>query len=148
VIPVGLLLALAVARFLPAGEADRLELFQTLFDRASQAYADGRFGAAAEYAEHALDQEGTADERAGAHCLRGESLLREGHFAEAQSSFEAVLADPGAGAYSAQAWSGLTRAREAAGDLTGAAQARETLTSEYPDTPWAQAAAPGGAGEP
>jgi len=148
VIPVGLLLALAVARFLPGGGPDRSELFQALFDRASQAYADGRFGDAAEYAQHALDQEGTPDERAGVHCLRGESLLRDGRFAEAESSFDAVLADPGAGAYGAQAWSGLMRAREAAGNVAGAAQALETLASEYPDTPWAQAADPNGAGEP
>jgi tetratricopeptide (TPR) repeat protein len=146
-IPVGLLALLAASRLLPTPGPDSEELFRELSDRASQAYAEERFADAAEYLRHALAQDATADERAGAHCLRGESLLREGRLDEAEESFNAAIAQPGVGAYTSQAWFGLVRAREAAGNVAGAAQAREMLIRDFPDTPWAQMPSPGGSGE-
>jgi hypothetical protein len=110
-----------------------------LFDLASRAYAEGRSGAAAEYARHALSGSPAPPLRAGLLCLRGESLLRAGEAVQAAAAFEALLEqDPGP--YAAQALYGLTQAQEQRGDHSAAVATRARLLREHPGTPWADRA--------
>jgi tetratricopeptide (TPR) repeat protein len=110
---------------------------EDLAERALEAFADQRYQAAAEYARHAL--EGSVALRDEMLCLRGDSLLRTGHAREAAVAYEAVLRT-GLGPYQAQALYGAARAYDAAGDGARATSARERLSSEFPDTPWARLA--------
>ena len=135
-IPAGLLLTLAVLRFLPGREVPAAGAATGLSDRASVAYAEGRFEAAAEYARQALAFAEAPEELASLECLRAEALMRAGRFSEAAASFESAIHRLPQGPYAPQALFGLVRAREASGDLDAAARTRERLRKEFPDTPW------------
>jgi hypothetical protein len=138
VVPAALIVACVAARVMtlraPAPDP------RPLYERASRAYAAGRFADAAEYARHALGQGAEGALRVELRCLRGESLLRAGDAAGAAEAFQGVLTAADHGAYGAQALFGLAQARAAAGDLEGARQARERLLREYADSPWARRA--------
>jgi hypothetical protein len=115
------------------------------YEKASQAYAAGRFGDAAEYAQHAVRLGAAVPLRAELLCLRGESLLRAGQPRLAASSFEAVLEQPEPNPYLAQALFGVVRARSASGEVDTARRARERLLREFADSPWARRAVREGA---
>jgi hypothetical protein len=134
-VPVALLVALAALRPVPrpshSGEAD------TLDERASRAYAAERWEAAAEYARHGASIVPAGDSRrAELLCVRGEALLRAGHAREAVEAFTLVVED--GGSHLPQALHSGARAREASGDLVGAAEWRRRLAQEFPDNPWAR----------
>jgi hypothetical protein len=135
-IPLALLTALALLRLLPqpshAGEAAFLD------ERASRAYSEERWEAAAEYARHAIDRLPPDDARRNEFlCLRGEALLRAGHPREAVMAFTPVV-EAGSGPHRPQALYSGALAREAAGDPEGAAAWRRSLQADHPQTPWAE----------
>jgi hypothetical protein len=135
-LPIGLVVALSALRLLPppsrSGEIDAAD------GLASRAYAEERWEDAAEYARHAVDLLPPRDpRRAGLLCVRGEALLRAGHPREAIEPF-ALVAEGEAGPLQPQALHSGALAREAAGDVVGAAEWRRRLVAEYPQTPWAQ----------
>jgi hypothetical protein len=141
-LPLALVAVLAVLRFLPGpshgGEAD------SLYERASRAYAAERWEDAAEYARRATSLLPPADaRRAELRCVEGEALLRAGHPREAVEPFALVVED-GQGPHRPQALFSGARAREAAGDVEGAAAWRRQLRAEYPETPWARRLEPSG----
>jgi hypothetical protein len=136
VLPPLLLAALAGLRFVPEpkpkGDVTWLD------ERASSAFAEERWEAAAEYARHALDLVGVEDARRNALlCLRGEALLRAGHPRLAVLAFAPVV-EAGSGPYRPQALYSGAVAREAAGDPEGAAAWRRSLRADHPRTPWAE----------
>jgi hypothetical protein len=140
-LPAGIVLVLAAGRFLtlppdPAPEG------RELHERASRAYAAGRYADAVEYARHAEKRTSDAVRRAEIVCLRAESLLRTGRAAEAADAFDQVLREAGDGPYVPEALYGLSEARAAAGDAAGAAEARARLLAEHGETPWAARARP------
>jgi hypothetical protein len=108
-----------------------------LYERASRAYAEGRFQDAAEYVRHALSRTIDPGLRPELLCLRGESLLRLGESRESAAVFEQVLQESAQGPYTPQALFGLAQALEAAGEQERARVARERLRREHPRTPWA-----------
>ena len=136
VIPTGLLVLLFAARgleYLPEkGPVDGL------VRRASDAYAAGRFEAAAEYARHAVDLRPPEELKGELLSLRGESLLRLQQPQRARETFETLVAELPQSPYRAQALSGAMRAAEAAGDRQGATTLRDQLLREFPNTPWAE----------
>ena len=147
-LPIVLIVALAALRLAPAFRAaltaatPRLApaspLAETLEERASRAYAEGRWEDAAEYARFAAGLLPVPDRRRGGLlCLQGEALLRAGHAREAVEPFTLVV-EVGPGPHRPQALHSGAVAREAAGDSEGASDWRRQLRAEYPDTPWAQ----------
>jgi hypothetical protein len=109
-----------------------------LDERASRAFAEERWEAAAEYARHVIDLIGTEDVRRNELlCLRGEALLRAGHARLAVQAFAPVV-EAGSGAHRPQALYSGALAREAAGDAEGAAAWRRSLRADHPRTPWAE----------
>jgi hypothetical protein len=134
-LPVALLLALGALRLVPrpshSGEAGML------YERASRAYAAEQWEEAAEYARHAVWVVPAGDSRRSELlCVRGEALLRAGHAREAVEAFTTVVED--GGAHLAQALHSGALAREASGDVEGAAAWRRRLAAEFPETPWAR----------
>jgi tetratricopeptide (TPR) repeat protein len=134
-LPVVLLLALAALRLAPrpshAGEA------ATLYEQASRAYAAEQWEPAAEYARRAVALAPAGDSRrAELLCVRGEALLRAGPAREAAETFAVAVED--GGAHLPQALHSGARAREASGDVEGAAAWRRRLAAEFPETPWAR----------
>ncbi len=140
-VPVGLLVLLGLARFLPEPGPTRDQTILELENRASKAYADKRYADAAEYVGHAVRLEPGPEVRPGLECLRGESLLRLGRPREAAASFEEAVGEAGSDVYAPQALSGLMRAWRAAGEPKRAEAARQRLLREYPHTPWAELSA-------
>jgi hypothetical protein len=135
-LPLVLVAALAALRLLP-GSSHALEV-DALYERASRAYAAERWEEAAEYARRATSLLPPADaRRAELRCLQGEALLRGGHAREAVEPFALVVEDE-QGAHRPQALFSGALAREATGDVEGAAAWRRRLRAEYPETPWAR----------
>lgn len=135
-LPLVLVAALAALRFAPEprpeGDVARLD------ERASRAFGEERWDAAAEYARHAIDLVGAEDVRRNQLlCLRGEALLRAGHARVAVLAFTPVV-EAGSGPYRPQALYSGALAREAAGDAAGALAWRQALRVEHPATPWAE----------
>ena len=135
-LPAAVLVLLVTARLLHHAP-DRSAEAQDLYERASRAYADERFGDAAEYARHAAARSG-APLRDELLCLRGESLLHAGQPGVAVEAFETLLRESPDSPYTPQALFSGASAREAAGDREGAAADRRRLVEGYPDTPWAK----------
>ena len=138
-VPGLLLLVLGLVRLRPdpAVKAHDRELNQ-LYEKASRAYAEERFGATAEYARHAVLAGPQSPLRFELLCLRGESLLRAGQPLEAARAFEEVLQGPPKEPHVPQALFSAAAAREAAGDETGARAHRQRLLTEFGKTPWAE----------
>jgi hypothetical protein len=136
VVPAALLLVLAASRVMVQSRDPAAEV-PLLSERASRAYAGGRFDDAAEFARHALSWASGSDRLAGLRCLRGESLLRAGRAREAVAEFDQAAAI-GKGPHQAQAVSGQARAADAAGDPAAAAAAWDRLREQFSDTPWAR----------
>jgi TolA-binding protein len=145
-VPAALLALMVGGRFLLGGEP--VPDPQPLYERASRAYAEQRYAAAAEYARHALSRARDSPLRAELLCLRGESHLRAGEPAAAREAFETALREPQAGAYLPQALFGLAQAQAAAGNPAEAARTTERLLREHPQTPWAQRAGAAGRTQP
>jgi hypothetical protein len=136
-VPVAIVLALVSARFIGARETRPDPA--PLYERASRAYAEGRYADAAEYARHALPGAAGSPLAPELETLRGESLLRSGQPLEAATAFQVVV-DTKDSPYAAQALFGLASARAAAGDPDGARAARERLQRDHSQSPWAERA--------
>ncbi len=135
VLPLALVAALASLRFLPR-PGPPVDV-AVLDERASRAFAEERWEAAAEYARHAIDLVGADDARRNEWLtLRGEALLRSGEARLAVLAFAPVV-DVGSGPYRAQALYSGALAREATGDAEGASAWRRSLRADHPGTPWA-----------
>jgi hypothetical protein len=133
--PLVILAALAALRFAPDRRPQVAVAW--LDQQASRAFSEERFEAAAEYARHAVERLGSdAPKRNELLCLRGESLLRAGYPRLAAQAFAPVV-EAGSGPYRAQALYSGALAREAAGDVAGAAAWRASLRADHPQTPWA-----------
>jgi hypothetical protein len=142
-IPLLVLAALAGLRFAPRPGAPIDVVL--LDERASRAFAEERFEAAAEYARHAIDLVSPEDARRYEWLtLRGEALLRSGQPRLAALAFARVVG-AGEGVYRAQALYSGALAREAAGDVEGARAWRRSLRADHPRTPWADKLDEGGA---
>ncbi|HET8644566.1 MAG TPA: hypothetical protein VFO85_03700, partial [Vicinamibacteria bacterium] len=137
VIPAALLVLLPLGRLAPGPPPVDTS---ALHEKASRAYAEGRFADAAEYARHALGPSRGSSLHAELLALRAEALLRAGPAPSAAEAFEALLSEPAGGAYTAQALFGAAQARAAAGDGTEAARHRDRLLREFAHTPWAERA--------
>ena len=136
VLPLALVAALASLRFLPR-PGPPVDV-AVLDERASRAFAEERWEAAAEYARHAIDLVGADDARRNEWLtLRGEALLRSGEARLAVLAFAPVV-DVGSGPYRAQALYSGALAREATGDAEGASAWRRSLRADHPGTPWAE----------
>jgi hypothetical protein len=110
-----------------------------LDDRASRAFAEGRWEAAAEYARAALGLVAVGDSRRGALlCVRGEALLRTGHPRLAAEAFGTVVEHMPGDPHRAQALYSGAAAREASGEAAGAAEWRRWLREEFPGNPWVE----------
>jgi hypothetical protein len=135
-LPLAILLALASLRFLPR-PGPPVDV-AALAERASRAFAEERWEAAAEYARNAIDLVGPDDVRRNEWLtLRGEALLRWGEARLAVLAFAPVVGE-GAGPYRAQALYSGALAREATGDAEGASAWRRSLRADHPHTPWAR----------
>jgi len=135
--PFAILVVLSAARLLPEPpppvSADELD------ERASRAFAHGRWEHAAEYARHAALLFGAHEpRRAEMACVRGEALLRAGHPREAAASFARVLDESPDDPHRAQALYSGAVAREAAGDPAGAREWRRRLVEEWPESAWTE----------
>jgi len=108
-----------------------------LYERASRAYAAERWEDAAEYARHGAAL-ADALRRPELLCLHGEALARAGYPREAALAFAAVVDEAPSDPHRPQALFSGALAREAAGDIEGAAAWRRQLAQEFPGTPWAQ----------
>lgn len=137
-IPAALLALLVAGRFLPA----RRPLDPApLFDRASRAYAEGRFEDAAEYARHALEPSRGTPLRGSLLVLRGESLLAAARAEPAAEAFEAAVNEAGpAGAYVPEALFGAARAHQMLKEPADVTRLRDRLLNEFGQTPWAERA--------
>jgi hypothetical protein len=137
-VPGGLLLLLVAGRFVSGSHHPAVDP-NTLYERASKAYASEHFEEAAEYARHGASfAPGGSPLRAEMLCLRGESLARAGRPREAVEAFSALVLEAPTSPYVAQALFGGAAAREAAGDAEGAAADRKRLRQEFSETPWAR----------
>jgi hypothetical protein len=133
-IPGGLLAVLFLARLWPEGAPAGAT--EALYDRASRAFAEGRFADAAEYARNALFASQGGPLHAGLQNLRGESLLRAGRHREALQTFQDVIGEGEETPYLAEALFGAAEAQHGLGDVAGAAASRARLVREFPDSPW------------
>jgi len=133
--PFALLAVLAASRALPA--APPTITAEELAGRASRAYADEDWMAAAEYARHAADHL-TSSESLWAEmlCVRGEALARASYPREAALAFGLVIGGAPDDPHRPQALYSGARAREESGDAAGAAEWRRWLRGEFPDNPW------------
>ena len=124
-VPAAMILLLVSGRVL-ARPADLTAEGRELHERASRAYAAGRYADAAEYARYA-ERRVEGPRRAGVLCLRAESLLRAGRAWEAADVFDRLVREFGDSPYVPEALYGLAAARSAAGDAAGAAEARALI---------------------
>ncbi|MFI5183315.1 MAG: 6-pyruvoyl-tetrahydropterin synthase-related protein [Vicinamibacteria bacterium] len=138
VVPVALLGALTVARFIATREGPSASRATALSEDASKAFAAERFAEAADRAGRALELGVPSDRRGELLCLRGESLLKEGRPQDAAKAFDALLQESPGGPYAAQALYGAIRAKKDAGNEDGASLERHRLETEFGDTPWAR----------
>ncbi|HET7291047.1 MAG TPA: 6-pyruvoyl-tetrahydropterin synthase-related protein [Vicinamibacteria bacterium] len=136
VVPLGLLAVLLGLRLITVLPEDHASLGRELYERGSRAYAEGRFGDAAEYVRHALPRSTDPGMRPELLCLRGESLLRAGAYRDAVAAFEQALEESAHGPYTPQALFGLAQALDAAGESERARTTRDRLRQEHPRTPW------------
>jgi hypothetical protein len=135
---VPLVLVAAIAALRLVREPSHAGEIESLYERASRAYAAERWEDAAEYARHATALLPSLDpRRAELLCVRGEALLRAGHARAAVEPFTTV-AEGEPGPHQPHALYSGALAHEAAGDAGGAAALRRRLREEYPETPWAQ----------
>jgi 6-pyruvoyl-tetrahydropterin synthase related domain len=133
-LPVLLLVGLVSLRLLPP--RSDASLVESLYEKASRAYAEESWEAAAEYARNAATLAPADDpRRQELLCVRGEALLRAAHPREAALAFASVV-EAGSGPHLPQALFSGARARAASGDETGAKDWRRRLREEYPETPW------------
>ncbi len=140
IVPASVLAVLFAARLWPPGRpaADP----EALYDRASRAFAEGRFAEAAEYARNGLFSSQGEPLHAGLQNLRAESLLQVGRNREALQAFQDVIGEGEGTPYLAEALFGATEAHTRLGDTAGAAASRERLLREFPDSPWTERARP------
>jgi hypothetical protein len=136
-VPAAIVLALVSGRLIGARESRPDPA--PLYERASRAYAAGKFADAAEYARHALPGAADSPLAPELQTLRGESLLRSGQPQAAAEAFQAAV-DVKESPYGAQALFGLAAAKAAAGDPEGARVARERLQRDHAQSPWAERA--------
>jgi hypothetical protein len=138
-LPLVLVAALAGSRLVPVPAPARPDV-GAMYDRASRAYAEEQWEAAAEYAREALAQLSSDDDarREEILCVRGESLLRAGYPREALEAFTRVVEDAPGDPHRTQALYSGALAREALGDTEGARGWRQTLRQEFPGNPWTQ----------
>jgi hypothetical protein len=138
-VPGLLLLTLALVRLRsdPSVKRHQKEL-DALYDKASLAYTDERFGDAAEYARFAVLAGPDSPLKYELLCLRGESLLRAGKPLESAEAFEEVLQGPPTGPHVPQALFSAAEARDAAGDKAAADAHRKRLLEQFARTPWAE----------
>jgi hypothetical protein len=136
IVPVTILSLLLILRLL-AGRSTATAAGPALYDQASRAYAEERFGDAAEYARQALAASSQAGARGELMSLRGESLLAAGQPRAAAEVFETLLALEPQSPYGPQALYGAARARAALGETDAAQGHRERLLRDYSETPWA-----------
>jgi hypothetical protein len=135
-LPILLLVGIASLRLLPARR--ETALVDSLYERASRAFAEERFESAAEYARNAVALAPADDpRRAELLCVEGEALLRAGHAREAAFAFALVI-EAGTGPHLPQALFSGAAARDASGDFAGAMEWRHRLREEYPETPWSR----------
>jgi len=132
-----IVVVIAAARFLPAaappGDAE------DLYERASRAYAERHFDAAAEYARHGVALLApNKPRRTELLWVGGEALLRAGHPREALFPLSEIVERAPTSLHRAQALFSGARARESLGDLEGAALWRQELLRQYPGNPWAE----------
>jgi hypothetical protein len=145
-LPVLLVVGLAALRLVP--EPSRAAEIDSLYERASRAYASERWDDAEEYARRAVGLLPSPEpRRAELLCLQGEALLRAGHAREAVEPFTRVV-EGEAEAHRPQALYSGAVALEASGDADGAAAFRRRLREEYPDTPWRHRLQAAGQGSP
>jgi TolA-binding protein len=135
-IAASLLVLLAAGRF-AAGARSHAGEFAELFQRASSAFAAGRFADAAEYARHAIPRAPKPDAAAPLRCLRGDSLLAAGRPNEAAEEFDAIAREKPETSLLPRALFGSATAHQAAGDHAAATASEDRLLTEYPATPWA-----------
>ena len=107
--------------------------------RASRAFAERRWEAAAAYAGHAAAPRPVGEpRRAELLALRGEALLRAGHPREALEAFTEVVEQAPGDPHRPQALYSGALAREATGDAEGAAAWRRWLAQDFPGNPWTE----------
>ncbi len=136
-LPLLLVLGLAALRLLP--ETTHAAEAAQLYESASRAYSQERWADAAELARHAAVFASTSDSRwSELVCLQGEALLRSNRPHEAAAAFAELLESGRPSPHRAQALYSGARAREAAGDATGAEAWRRELRAAHADTPWAE----------
>jgi tetratricopeptide (TPR) repeat protein len=135
VIPTAMLAVLPLGRLAPG---PRPPDAASLHEKASRAYAEGRFADAAEYARHAIVPSQRTNLHAELLALRGESLLRAQQPAQAAEAFESLLGQDGGGAYAPQALFGAAHAEAALGNLAAAERYRQRLLADHAGTPWAE----------
>jgi hypothetical protein len=133
--PFALLAVLPASRALPPPPPEITG--EKLGERASRAYSEEDWMAAAEYARHAADHLAPAEPLwTEILCVRGNALARAGHPREAALAFGRVIAEAPDDPHRAQALYSGAKAREAAGDAAGAAEWRRWLRAEFPANPW------------
>jgi hypothetical protein len=136
-LPVVVVVALAATRLLPGPSSDAGG--GDLDERASRAFAEERWEAAAAYAGHAAARLAAGDRgRAELLCVRGEALLRSGHAREALEAFREVVDREPGDPHRPQALYSGSLAREATGDAEGAAEWRRWLARDFPENPWTE----------
>jgi hypothetical protein len=135
--PLALVTLLAAVRLVPGPSPPGDE--ERLYEQASRAYGEKRWAAAAEYARHAVALfPATEPRRTELLCVRGEALLRSGHPRQALDAFAEVVAGAASDPHRAQALFSGAVAKEALGDVEGAAEWRQQLTEVFPGNPWAE----------
>ncbi|HVO11419.1 MAG TPA: 6-pyruvoyl-tetrahydropterin synthase-related protein [Vicinamibacteria bacterium] len=133
-LPVALALAIAALRLLPAPSPAASA--RALYERASRAYADQRWDAAAELARAAGTLAPAPDpRRLELLCLEGEALLAGGHPRQAALAFTPVVEQ--GGPHQAEALYSGARALAQSGEPARAREWRQRLREAHPDTPWA-----------
>jgi hypothetical protein len=135
--PLVMVTALAASRLLPASPPLDVD---EMYERASRAYSEQEWEAAAEYAREALARVSSDDDarRGELLCVRGEALLRARHPREALQAFTLVVQDAPTSPHRPQALHSGALAREALGDAEGAEAWRRTLEQEFPENPWTE----------
>jgi outer membrane protein assembly factor BamD (BamD/ComL family) len=136
-VPIALVALLAAGRLVGPRTAAESAAAASLYERASRAYTEQRYGDAAEYVRSALVLGAPPELKPELLCVRGESLLRADRPREAAEAFETVTRDFPGSPHEAQALFGAVQAREAAGEAEAAAPMRKRLLAEFGDTPWA-----------
>jgi hypothetical protein len=135
--PLLLVAVLVAARLRPAGPASGEAA--DLYERASRAFSEQRWDAAAESAREGAERLPPQDPRgAELWCVRGEALLRAGHPREALEAFTRVVEGRPGDPHRAQALYSGALAHESVGRVEIAAEWRRWLREEFPGNPWTE----------